>query len=246
MFKLLKFEFRRLFRAKKLYFCTIFGVLTFLLTASLSGLFIGLVSLKGNYGLNILIKYLDFSAFFTIIVIFISSSVNQDFNYQILKNVYSKGYSKTTYFFCKYIVLLVGVIIMASVIFLSAFLHSKDIGFDKVEISKAIKLLLLQLIALVCFFTFCFTVALIFRKIGLTVFICIIVAPLIALALDYLNYELEYDKITFSDYWISQLIYPLQDLASTAKEITKSIVSSLIYTAVFMGLGVYLNIKKDL
>ena len=118
MNNLLKFEFRKLFNQKSFYICT--GVM-------LALSFIAMLfnkALAENSDLNTvmptaksaLLSAISSSNFTIICGIFIALFVCTDYDQQTIKNVYSRGFSRNSVYFAKYIVCVISTIVMFAVI----------------------------------------------------------------------------------------------------------------------------------
>lgn len=106
MKNLLKFEFHKLFKQKSFYICTIIMLVLSFFSILLNK------SLANNPELNMampmvmssLLTAVNSSNFTMICGIFIALFVCTDYDQQTIKNVYSRGFSRSKVYFAKYIV----------------------------------------------------------------------------------------------------------------------------------------------
>ena len=118
MRNILKFEFHKLFRQKSFYICSaimvVFSVLGIMITKSLAENNPELIT--GNLsGLSALLSAITSANFVMISGIFIALFVCTDHDNQTIKNIYSRGFSKTKVYISKLIVCLCAVIVMFAI-----------------------------------------------------------------------------------------------------------------------------------
>jgi len=255
MKELLRFEFRKLLRSKALYICL--GIAVFLLVINAvtakamaeimkeameemgqpyESAYSGLTLLKSVFSNNTSI----------IEGVVVTIIVCEDFVGDIIKNIYSKGYSRSQVYFAKLIsswvaftfIIVVGMIIS----FLTGLVLFGEVGtFGKNYIWSIICIFLLA----DAYFAIYFALAMIFKKIAPAIVLTIIGPTAITLLLAMADAFIDSEQIVLSDYWLnSQMSYnSLTDVEN--KTIFTSIVLSIALIALFTSLSFFLNKKRD-
>ncbi len=255
MKRLLNYEFRKLIRQKSLYiFSAILvamSILSLILNKVVADNFADLGELAGLDGaffsasysvLNAMVN----SSFFMIAGIFIALFVCSDFSSQIVKNVYSRGYSKEQVFFAKYIASQVAVTAMFFVVLILSFLGGIVIFQDLGRIDGKFFLLVLgQWIACLGYGAFVFSFCMILRKTGSSIAIAIVGTTAITLLLSLVDALLQIDT-SLTDFWLDGLVIQLADTTVGFDTIGICLGVSVGYIAIFTALGWLVDRKKEL
>ena len=261
MKKLLKFEFYKLFKQKSFYICTaiILGLAALNLVAI--KYLLSEIESEPNLIFSSPIRSVmsTVSGNFTMLSgIFVALFVCGDFSQQTIKNIYSRGFSKTEVFFSKYIVAVVGTLIMlalnyaVSFIFAAIFLGEISItGTELYQIAA-------QIITILAFTSFAFTLSMIFRKTGASIALTIVGPTIIDLLLLILSTIIGSQGL-LTKYFISgilsilssstldatSLMNTITEGALTNADITQFLLISLAYAVVFVVIGFFVNKKRD-
>ena len=267
MRELLKFEFHKLFRAKVLYICAIVLFLLVILFAGIDKLSsMGLESLgitisedelsqdmysimgigfTVNSGLTRMLSALSNVYVIILFGAFISVFVCGDFGNGVIKNIFTRGYSRTEVFFAKYIVTLAASFGYGLLTFLAGFLTGTV--FWKVGSGWEIKvlgLLALQLLVIAAYNAFFNFLAAWLKRLGLALALSIaipIILPMILMLIELLA-ELSF---SLSDYWLAGCLDAASRLNAQSQDLALAAGLSAAYIAVCTFLGWLLSRKRE-
>lgn len=260
MAALLRFEFRKLFRNKAFYICL--GIALFLLiiniittkvlfdalgedladmteqmkTTMLSS-FTGLSLLKTSFTNNTI----------TIIGVVVAIITCEDFALDTIKNIYSKGYSRSQCYFAKLLSSFVAfLIITISGMIISFTLGSLLLdGVGTAGKNYILSIICIFLIAL-SFFMIFYAVSILLKKMAASIVLCVIGPTALLLLFVMADAFIDSDKFAISDYWIGGGL--LTNLGLYDVEM-KFIIATLIIAPITIGafflLSFFLNNKKD-
>ena len=252
---LLRFEFRKLVRNKAFYICL--GIALFLMiinaitTKVLSDVMkqameeIGQKYEPSENALT-LMKTVFSNNTPLILGVVVSIIVCEDFSNDIIKNIYSKGYSRDKVYFAKMISSLVAFLTIILVGMIISFLTGLAL-FGKVGTpgkNYAISMVCIIFVAL-AYFAIYFSIALIFKKYAPAIVLSILGPTIIMLLLAMADAFIKTDKIILSDYWISGLSSDLSFPNVEDKTIIASCYVPGIVIALFLTITYVLNSKKD-
>ncbi|MBR4270124.1 MAG: ABC transporter permease [Clostridia bacterium] len=251
MKNLLKFEFHKLFRQKSFYVCAgimaAFSILSIILielvvktTPDMSNLIDTPRSVW-----DIMLGTLNNANFVLIAGIFVAIFVCDDFSSGTIKNIYSRGFSKTKVFFAKLIVALTAVLIMYFANLIISIIMGLILFGTHLFHAKYIGLLFAQLALIIGYSTFAFSVSMIFKKIGPVIAITILVPMVIGLFLSLFDVALGLESLKAADFWLEGMAARLSTVATLPLQIILSAIGSLIYAAIFAVIGWYSNKKLE-
>lgn len=269
MSALLKFEFRKLRQARVLYICA--GILVILIlifagTNKLTELAVQSVtesymeepqgdlndSFSASMGLlsnnNGATGFLNAMTNIYIIVVFAAFAavfICGDYGNGTIKNILTKGYSRSEVFFAKYIVCLVVCFIYAAIAYLTGFLCGTlmwRIGDSWSP--KFLLLVLIQLIAVAAFNAFFNFLAALFKRVGAVLALSIAIPIILPLILSIADLIIN-GKIAISDYWLSGAIGLAASPSASAGDMATSVICSFIYGVVFTIVGWILAKKRE-
>ncbi len=252
MNRLLKLEFRRLFRRPSTYVC--FAVLAAMIF--LSALISYVVFASDTSGKAVkpgaiaeLVTAVSSGSAYLILGIFIPMFVCEDYQEGTIKNIYAKGYSRTQVFFAKYITSLffgiAGVLIQMLLSFLLTLAFFGNMGQGSGSVAGA---LIAQIVVMIGFISLFFTLSIILRKTGGAIALSI-VSPLVMTLLCTLGDTfLAERKIDFriSAYWLNGLLSNVSKLQPTSGNLTAAFVVSIVYIGIAILVGLLLNRKQEL
>lgn len=259
MKRLMQFEFYKLIRQKSFYICTIIllasAVLSMVATKVLTD------ALGEQYATSpatAVLSRVD-DTFTMLCGIFVALLVCGDFSQQTIKNVYARGFSKAQMYFAKFAAALFGAFIMFVLNYAVSFLFGV-ILFGGIEVDgKMAYDMAAQLCTVFAFTAFAFMVSFIFRKTGAGVALAILGPTIVNIVLMLVSMIARVER-SFSEYWISGILTKLSGASAdnlteitdtwaegtlTYSDITLCLMLSLVYTAVFLFIGYYVNKKKD-
>lgn len=259
MNQLIKFEFRKLFRSTSFLVCTIVAGILMLISAyflyntyevalesgATGDQIDAALSMLGISTFDLVFNFADNGFLYLLMGIFIPLFVCTDYATLTIKNVYSKGYTRRQVYFSKYLVSLVGIMIMVGSIFVVAILSSLIIFGKLGPIPKYYLLILLvQLLVIVAYHAFHFFIANSLGKSGGAVSLCILMPTAINLLTSLFDMSMEL-KNGISDYWLSNLSSVVVRSNITLGDLGFVTLVSLAHIIVWLGLGYLANRKKQ-
>lgn len=246
MGKLICFELRKILRQKSLYICLAIVLGLIGLSAVVNA------SLEKNPEFDILFTVASFtksalssSSFFMILGIFVALYCCDDISNNTLKNLYSRGYSRSRVFFSKYVVSLLVSEVLACLCFLFAFLTGRASASEAAGANVAGSVFS-QLVIVVAYHAVYFSVATIIGKVGGSVAVNIAGPMLILTVLTLITSLLKLENVSLGDYWLDSAMQGLTAAAVQTKAYVKAVVMGIVYTAVFVPVGYVMNKKKEL
>lgn len=251
MGKLLKFEFRKLFKSKAFYICAVIPIVLVIFSGiSASQFYIDPETGKCIYELDEFLRYTFNSNMIVMISgIFTAIFLCEDDVSGTIKNIYAKGYSRESVFFSKYIVSLVALLIMLSSELLVAFLYGAS-HFEMSSNNDLFVRLLGQIVVLISYHALFTAISMWLKKTGGAVALNILGPSLVGLILGTVDIILKLkDKLNgflFSNYWISTFFADFVSATLTTKVMVTAFVGSCIYIAVGIVLGFLASKKNEL
>ena len=236
MNNLLKLEFTRLKRQKSFYVCTVIMVaLIFLSMLTANALANASPEIAAEFkasGIESLVGGMNNSSFALIASIFAVLFVCEDYDQQIVKNIYARGYSRKSVYLSKMISVLAATSVMFIIVELGNFKFLAVVGTQYVVAMANIAL--------------AFAIASVLRRNGGSI-AGIILAPMLVgvvcgLADSFLNIE----DFTLTSLWLSNFMTDVSTLAVSTERMLVCLVGSLIYIPVFVIAGLYFNKKIEL
>lgn len=259
MAALIRFELRKLLQNKALYICL--GIVLFLLiintvTAKVmddlmaeemaaayeemgmtyQSSFSALSLLKATFNNN------------TAIVegVIVALIVCEDFTGDVIKNIYSKGYSRGQVYFSKMLSSFIGffgIYLIGTIIsFILGVILSGKIGSVGQNFAGSLVGIVLLVLT---YFTIYYAISSIFKKTAPAIVLSILGPTGMAILLLLLDAFINSEKVSLSDYWISGLMTNLSLVDVETKWIISSVVVSIILIAGFTCLSFFLNRRKD-
>lgn len=247
MKNLIKFEFRKLFKQKSFYICT-----AVMLAMSFLGLLLN-KTLASNPDFNMamptakstLLSAVSSSSFTMLCGIFIALFVCTDYDQQTIKNVYARGFSRNSVYFAKFIVCVISTIAMFVVTLIFNYVAGTAMFDGSGESGNYIGLIVGQLLYCIAYASFVFAVSLIVKKVGVSIALAILGPSLIGTVINLADAFLKIENFKIGSYWIDGFINDLSSLATDTSRLIVCIVLSLIYAAVFVIAGYFINRKQE-
>ncbi len=251
MKKLLKLEFRKLRKQKSFYICTIVMVVLLFVSAITSKALCNASSeFAAQYngsGIAAMISAISNCSFLLIAGIFVALFVCDDYEQQTIKNIYSKGYSRSQVYGSKFISSMIAVTIMFIVVVCSAcFFGTIYFGLGESEGTNIFGLLAVQYINCMANMSLYFAISCVLRKTGSSV-AGVFVAPLLVnMILGLVDSFLKSEKIVFANLWVSSFINDLSVLTVEHNRFMVCLAASLVYIPLFVIAGLYFHKKIEL
>ena len=240
MFNLIKFEAYKCAKAKGLYICLIIS----LLTATLYGV-IRKNSSVSTYARN----YISFGLIETLMLgIVVGIIVCADSSQGTIKNIIAKGYSRKKLFVAKYVSTLVVSLLYALVCLLYAIMLGLLLSKKGGSISTAdIISILLEMLGIIALHAMFFGISEMIEKTGGSIAINIAFPMVLSVALLGVDaFAEKHTNISFSDFTIGSAINEFADYTSMNSDIVKGILVCIVFTAVFLVAGFFVNKKKEI
>lgn len=246
MIKLLKFEWRKLLRQKSLYICFGIGLLVTTLFVTLGKILAERIGfdLNGSAVESMLIV-LSESGFVSLLGIYLAIFACHDFASQTIKNVYARGYSRTMVYFTKYLVSLGVTLAMALLYMVFSFLLCLVLALPVGTMTAAVcGTLALQLWVLVGMHGLFFGIGMMLGKTGGSVALNLFGISFAFGILDLL-FQIFNIKFSILDYNLEVVMASLITTDLTKTIILRALLLPLTYGVVFVGLGYWLNRRRD-
>ena len=256
MSNLLRLEFRRLFRAKSFYICLAVSLVMIVITALTTKMLLNLEeqkevaeamgeALQTPTSISML-KTAISSSLTTILAIFLSLFVAEDFTGDTIKNIYAKGNSRDSIYWSKYISSVVASIIMLFFCAIFSFATGKILFGEYGSMGKNyIVSLFAELVILLAYVTLYFVVAICIRKTGASLAISIIGPLLIGLFLTLGSAALKSDSIDLSSYWLAGRLSILEDADVSTKNTVLGFIIGGINLLVIGAAGFCINRSSE-
>lgn len=261
MGKLIKFELRRLRGMKSLYICVAIVISMVLLSAAMTKLLetsfsLAPQDLMGTMGelsdfasdpTAILVGAMNNGSFVIIAGVFISILVCEDFGYQIVKNIYARGFSRQQVYAAKLVVSVLATAIMFVLVELGAFLigglmFDFSVRFD----SHLLGILGSQFIVALANGVFSFLLASVIRKNSGAIAAIILVPTIMDLLLTLVAVALKLESSALSSYWLSSMAIKLSVTSVTSAEMLGCVIASAVLIPVMAVLGSLASKRYDL
>lgn len=247
MKNLLKFELHKLFKQKSFYICTIIMLVLSFFSILLNK------SLANNSELNMtmptvmssLLTAVNSSNFTMICGIFIALFVCTDYDQQTIKNVYSRGFSRSKVYFAKYIVCFFSTLIMFATMLIFTYGISKSTFDGGKETGNYVGLLSGQFFFCIAYSSFVFAVSLIIKKVGVSIALAILGPSLIGTVINLLDAFLKIDDFKINSYWLNSFISDLTSLATDNTRLIICTIFSILYAVAFIIIGYFISKKQE-
>lgn len=249
MGNLLKYETRKLFKAKSFYICLVVIAVYLFISVLIQNLvyenldeeFLARASLPT--AAEFMQSALSSGIFSIILGIFAALFVCEDYSDGTLKNIYGKGYARVSVYFAKFIAVCIFALCACVVSWICGYVFG-IIWFDAGTVTGNMVASLIAQIAIVAGYTaMFFAIAMVIRRTGGSIAACIVAPLIITLVLSLVDTFLDLDNFFFTDYWLDGL---LSSVSSPDGKIVLSIVLSLIYGAIFLTIGMLINRKQEI
>ena len=259
MAALLRYEFRKLFRNKAFYICLAICVFLLIINTLTNKVMADLnremmeeayaeIGMTYEYSFSALALLKSVFSNNTAIIegVVVSIIVCEDFAGDIIKNIYSKGYSRSQVYFAKLIsslsaflmIMLAGMIIS----FVLGVALTGELGKTGQNFAGSLVCIFLVAIA---YFAIYYAVSIIFKKVAPSIVLNILGPTGVTILLVLAGLLIKNEDISLSDYWISGVMTNLMLTDVEMKHIVTAIIVSLLTIAGFGLLSFFMNNKKD-
>ena len=247
MSKLLNFELRKLFRLKAFYICTAVSLLM--------GIFTFHTFSKGGAdysGLLCLVKAVETSSLTLLMGIWIAIFVCEDYSGGTMRNIVTRGYSRTSVYFAKLIALLAGVLITLVLCWVVCAITGTILfdGSDGAFSMSFLNSLAAQLAAVLAYACLCNTIASALQKTGVSVAVCAVMPIAVILLCSILQTAI-YAKngnpndVFLQEYWLDDIISALSYTEPKQETLSLAFKTSGVYIAASVVLGWFAIFKRE-
>lgn len=247
MKNLLGFEFRKLWQQKSFYICgaviLIISILSIALTRGLVSLSDGMMPMPSAAAT--MLSAVSSSEFTLVCGIFITLFVCTDYRQHTIKNIYSRGFSRTQVYFSKLIACLAATAILFAATLLFNYIAGLIVLNGPAEDGNYFGLLAGQLIYCLAYSALVFGIAMCIKRTGAVIAITILAPMLIGLVINLADLLAGLENIRIGDYWIGNLITELSSLSTDVTRLLICIALSIAYGAIFAGCGYLLNRRHE-
>lgn len=251
MNNLLKLEFTKLKRQKSFYVCTIIMVaLIFLSMLTANALANASPEIAAEFkasGIESLVGGMNNSSFTLIASIFAVLFVCEDYDQQIVKNIYARGYSRKSVYLSKMISVLAATTVMFIVVELAALaLGTAFFGLGELGNFKFLTVVGTQYVVAMANIALAFAIAAVLRRNGGSIAGIILAPMLVGVVCGLADSFLKIEDFTLTSLWLSNFMTDVSTLAVSAERMLVCLIGSLIYIPVFVIAGLYFNKKIEL
>lgn len=257
MKNLLHFELFKLKKQKSLYICSgiilgliiLMGAIYYAISKLAGGELTGMPASAVSFTLSAT----GSSNFNLIVSIFIVLYFCGDFSQKTIKNIYSRGFSRTKVYFAKYIVCMAYIFAMYVICELFALaVGSAFFGFTP-QGGNVGWLLLGQLLVCLAYASVVFAICAMIKKMGVAFAIVLVVPAVLSVILTIADVVIMVksaevavaEKVTFSDFWLDGMLSTLSSTASSVKKIVLCSVLPVVYGAIFITMSFFINRKTE-
>ena len=252
---LLRLEFRKLKRQKSFYICLGIMIAMILISGITAKIFVRYASQiaeisNGEEQLPIsagefMLGMLSASSFSMISAIFVAIVVCGDYESQIIKNIYAKGYSRGNYYFSKMIYVFVATTIMfVSIFAASTLLGAVLFGTDGIE-GKVFLLVAIQYVVAMAEVSAFFALSSALKKLGGSIAVGILAPLVISLLLELADTALKIKDFKVASVWLSSFTSDLTNIAIGPERIAVCAALSVVYAVLFIWAGFAINRKTE-
>lgn len=250
MKKLLHFELFKLRNQKSLYICSAILLVALFLTMLMNklmfdtfsgGIFEELLEMSKPTAVSSMLTAVSASDFTLIVGIFIALYVCGDFGQHTIKNIYSRGFSRTSVYFSKLIICVAYTIVMYFIALLFAFiLGCAFFGYGEGS-GRVVALIFGQLIACIAYSTVAFSISFMVRKNGVAIALTIVIPLVLTLILSLIDVAISSDTFALSDYWLDGILTNLSQSSASNKTIICGYLLPVVYGGLFVSAGFLAN-----
>ena len=245
---LIKLEFRKLKRQKSFYIIlaimlvmVIISALTYKflenLTAEMNEIGEAFGETFSATGESVLLGFLSSANFSLLAAIFVAIVVCDDYGSGIVKNIFSRGYSRADFYFAKLIYLLCTTTVMFVSSFTVAGISGALLFGFSGDVNKTVVLISTQYLACVATVTMYYAICSAIKKLGASIAAGIIAPSVVSLVLSLADTAINSEKFKINDYFITSFTTTLSNISVETSRIIVCAALSVVYAALFIVLG---------
>lgn len=242
MNKLIKFEFHNIFRQKIIY---VIALAMLILLSLMNNTPEGRLEYYHSIGYGVedmIVSSLTSCYFSSFMAVIVALIVCRDYEQNVMKNIYSKGYTHTQVYSAKFIcVMIVTAVLCLLTIFVGVIEAVMVFGYSETDIAL---IMVAQFVAMLAYSSFGYMVCQILKKTGFSVLLLVIVPPLGGLLLDRIDVLIPFN-FSFGDLWITQTMAYIHGGSIDGREIVLSFITSFAYIAGCYFIGLKLSKSRS-
>ncbi len=251
MKKLLRFELRRLRKAKFFYVLTIvsllFVVISGLTTKALNDALQENGGTAAPFSAYLFAKGALGGSYTLLLGIFVALFATEDQAGDTMKNIIAKGCGRRQIFLSKYLISLAAVLVMSLVTAAAAFAYGKSVWGSGAAVTDNVPRIVLGLtLGIAAYHALFFAISYTVGKSGSAIAMNIVVPLVVSLVLGMGDAFLRSEKFQLSEYWIDPLYQNFTAAATDSGKVRVGIVLFPVYLAAAILIGVAVNRKKEL
>ena len=198
-------------------------------------------------GISSLIGAVNNASFILVASIFTTITVCEDYEQQIVKNIFSRGYTRRQVYFGKLAAVLFGATVLFVVVEAAAFLlGSAFFGMGDVGNLKAYAVVGVRYVICMANIVMCYAISAVLRKNGSSIAACIVVPMLVNVALGMADTFLQLKDYSVTQLWISSFLEDVTSLAVKTSRMLTCLGASILYIPVFLFAGWVIFRKLEL
>ena len=245
---LLRLEFRKLKRQKSFYIIlaimlvmVVISALTYKMLESLSEEMNEIGEAFGETfsatGESVLLGFLSSANFSLLAAIFVAIVVCDDYGSGVVKNIFSRGYSRADFYFAKLIYLLCATTVMfVASLTVAGSSGALLFGFGG-DVEKLVALISAQYLACVATIAMYYAICSAIKKLGASIAAVIIAPSVVSLLLSLADTAIDSEKFKISDYFITSFTTTLSSLSVETSRIIICAVLAAAYAVLFIIIG---------
>jgi membrane protein len=250
MRKLLRFEFRKLFRQKSFYSCNILLLIFIFLSAVISKVVVDnaeelTVPLPTTF--EMVRSALQGGNVILILGVFTALFVCSDYTDGTMKNIYAKGYGRTNVYFSELIAVITFSFIVCIVSWGGGFVFGKMFF----EIGEGLNgnlfgTLISQMLVVFSYTGLFFALSTVIKKTGASIASCIVAPIIFSLLFTAVDSIIGNETFSLSNYWLDGFFEKLTQNTVMNNTLLVAAVFSVLYAVIFILIGWFINRKSEI
>lgn len=255
MKNLLKLELRKLAKQKSLYICTgiilamlLISAITFKIASNFNISDPEISALLNPDGIKFFLMSIDSGNFTIILAITIAITYCYDFEEGTIKNIFARGYSRSSLYFSKITSILTSTTLMFIITLAFGLLFGwLFFGFTAdISVGKVLALVGIQYILVIAYALFFVLVSSLLKKVGGAIAVNIVAPLIITLILALIDQIIKINGFTFTEMWITPMLASTELPTIDTGRMIVCLVSGVVYSIVFIILGALISKKVEI
>lgn len=264
MGRLLRFEFRKLFRQPSLYIClAVTALLTFLSVyalysvsqavmedfSSVQGMSPSEIAMLAGFsetsGRGQMLKALSSDNVTLLLGIFTALFICSDYSMRTAKNIIGRGYTRTGWLTAKLAAVSCGCLLFCAAAMAVSYISGTAFWKSGEVQSRDFVLLLVQLLVIFGYAALFVFWSVLLRSSGGAIALNLVIPLMLGLILTILDYLIFKDTETLSRYWLADAMSKASNILADGKDLWHAALLGAAYTAVFTGLSYFVVSRRD-